>query len=282
MAELSSAGSTIVRNAAPPADLRPLVEAFAQRRVAAQVMLLPVFATARVEMLFHFGDPFLVACSRDGPFDALPPAVVLRARAAPSWQKAGPSIDWFLVKLTPLGCRALLGIPQAELWDEDVPLDTIWGAFAGRVWERLAETPAFEDRVVLFTGLLRDLVRPVGATGEVYAAAADRRTLARAASPAEIAARLDVGDRRLRQGFRAEVGRAPKTLLRIARFGHYLAGLHPLGGAQAEPCAGDYFDDSHAIREFRAFSGMTPGAYRRAKADGDRLVFAGPPEPAEH
>lgn len=275
-----TADLTLVRAMPPPADLAPLVEEFAERRVSSQPMLLPVFPTGRVEILFHFGDPFLAADRRAGPFAALPRAVVLQARAEPSWQAAGSRIDWFLVKLTPLGCRTLLGAPQARLWDEDIALDAFWGATAAELWNGLVEAPDFQTRVALATAQLRVLALAArGGRKSTFAAAADRRRLARAASPGEIAALLDVGERRLRQGFRAEVGRSPKTLLRLVRFGRYLAELHPAAGPAEEPHDHGYFDDSHAIREFRRLADMTPGAYRRAKATGDRLVFTGPPEP---
>jgi AraC-like DNA-binding protein len=69
--------------------------------------------------------------------------------------------------------------------------------------------------------------------------------------------------------FRAEVGLSPKEYARVRRL---QAALRRLGDLDADGARGaeiaaavGYFDQSHFVREFRSFTGMTPTQYRRQR-----------------
>ena len=77
----------------------------------------------------------------------------------------------------------------------------------------------------------------------------------------DLAARLDVGERRLERMFRDEVGLAPKHFSRIVRLEAALTALKA-GRPQVEvafDCG--YSDQPHLLRDFRAFTGQSPDAY---------------------
>lgn len=263
--------SDVISRIAPPCDLEPLVEALAGRQARVPRAMFPVFPTARAEIIFHFGDPFLVGGEAGAPLRPLPPAVLLGPRQRIYWQAAGPGIDWFLIQLTPLGCRRLLGLSFAEAWDDEIDLGDLCGPAAEALHERLREAGSFRARAALAVSALRMLagpteVDPVSRFGSL-ARAGRVRTLA------ELAYGLGVGPRRLHQKFVAAYGIGPKTFLSLMRFGRQLETLHPLSRRHGtdEP---EYADESHAIREFRRFAGLTPGAYIRQKRE-DRLVHTG-------
>ncbi len=71
--------------------------------------------------------------------------------------------------------------------------------------------------------------------------------------------------RHLERKFLERVGLGPKTLSRIVRFQHAIAAL--AGASEVDWLdlveAGSFSDQAHFIRDFRALSGLTPGAYRR-------------------
>jgi len=70
--------------------------------------------------------------------------------------------------------------------------------------------------------------------------------------------------RRFIELFRRYVGVTPKLYCRIRRFQRALGELHRIKqmdwSAVALECG--YYDQSHFIRDFRQFSGLTPSAYR--------------------
>lgn len=257
----------------PPADLRPWVEFVTQRRVEGPKVGLRIVPTARVELLFNFGDPF--ETGRDlVNTRALDNAAVLGARQLPYSQIAGPRIDWFLVALTPRGCRKILGKPMSLFWETDSPLSNhVERAEVSALFGLLLQESSFEGRMSLLIDFLRDRPEDFG-DREVAEAAAHSRTGATATIP-DLSRALDIGPRRLRQRFQAEIGVAPKTWLSIVKFGKHLTDAHPapwlpkgLSGSS------DYSDDSHATQAFHRFAETTPGRYRRAKArTGDSLVF---------
>ena len=268
-------GLDVVDRTAPPRDLEPLVEALAGRLACVGRAKFPVFPTARAELIFHFGDPFLVADTPVGAMRPLPRAVLLGPRRQNHWQSAGPQIDWFLIQLTPLGCRQLLGLSFAEVWNREIDLADLPGLGMTELHERLRGLTTFRARVALAVATLR--AAPLNVQLDPISRAGRLAREGRIRSLAQLGARLDVGPRRLHQSFVANYGIGPKYFLSLMRFGRQLTARHPsfnVHSLQEEP---EYADDSHAIREFRRFANLTPAAYARQKSGGDRLVFTGAP-----
>ena len=257
----------------PPADLRPWVEFVTQRRVEGPKVGLRIVPTARVELLFNFGDPFETGRDLENTH-ALDNAAVLGARHLPYSQIAGPNIDWFLVSLTPRGCRKILGKPLSLLWETDSPLsDHVERAEVGALFGLLLQEASFEGRLSLLTEFVRDRPEEFG-DREVAEAAARSRAGVTITIP-DLCRTLDIGPRRLRQRFKSEIGVAPKTWLSILKFGKHLTDTHPAPWLpKGLSGSADYADDSHATQAFHRFAETTPGRYRREKAQtGDALVF---------
>lgn len=266
--------SEVIDRTGPPRDLEPLVEALAGRAACVRRAKFPVFPTARAELIFHFGDPFLVADAPMGAMRPLAPAVLLGPRREIYWQSAGPHIDWFLIQLTPLGCRRLLGLSFAEIWGQEVDLADLCGATMTELHERLRGLTSFRARAALAVETLRAAQRGAGAGNDPVSLAGSLARSGRIRSVAQLGARLDVGPRRLHQRFVADYGISPKFFLSLMRFGRQLEARHPSFDPRAHADEPEYADDSHAIREFRRFTGLTPGAYARQKR-ADRLVYTG-------
>jgi AraC-like DNA-binding protein len=85
---------------------------------------------------------------------------------------------------------------------------------------------------------------------------------------ADVARRLGLSDRRFIEVFRRHVGMTPKRFCRVRRFQRALAA----SDAAATPdwvCVAaryGYFDQSHLIRDFVEFSGLTPTAYAQQRS----------------
>lgn len=251
---------------APPADLAPYVEVILGRRADHAPANFEVFPGAHAELLFHFADPFHASAGGTHVVKSLPRAALLGPRTRRCRQLAGPAIDWLIVQLSPAGCQRFLGHPFAALIDHDAPLAELLPG-ADLLWERLAGQPAFHARAALAADWLRAL--PVRRSGDPSLSRLITLSRARPVpTAARLAEMLDLGERRLRQRFAAEIGVSPKGWLSLMRANRYLSALHP--GTRSTGF--EFADDSHAIREFRRFAGITPRAYRDLKATGDPLV----------
>jgi AraC-like DNA-binding protein len=232
-------------------------------------------------LIFTIDDPLVVAAhpdplQRPGRYDALigglhlTPAMIVHA----GWQSG------VQVALRPLGCRALFGLPAAELAGLDVDAAAVLGdLLVDEVRDRLRSAPDWPSRFAVVDAVLLRGLRAghAGVAPEIayavhrllgpdpslpYARSAASTTTARrcdgTATVAGVAAEIGWSARYLTDRFRAEVGLRPKEAARVARFDRARRALGP-GSRQADLAAvHGYADQSHLVREFRAFAGCTP------------------------
>jgi AraC-like DNA-binding protein len=166
--------------------------------------------------------------------------------------QAGLQLD-----VSPLGARALLGVPVGELHNRTVPLEDV--VPGGReLTERLAETRGWAARRDVLAAFAAGLEAPPLAPEIVWA----HRRLQRSHGAVRVevlAAETGWSRRHLAQRFREELGLGPKAFGRLLRFQRAVALVRdgtPL--ADAAYAAG-YADQPHMNREFRAFYGAPPG-----------------------
>ncbi|HEY6478791.1 MAG TPA: helix-turn-helix domain-containing protein, partial [Streptosporangiaceae bacterium] len=181
--------------------------------------------------------------------------------------------------MSPLGARALLGVPAGELASLDVEGAAVLGPLAAEISERLQDAADWPQRFAILDQLL--MVRagagaaagaaPPGAgpgiSREVrYAWQALLRSGGRN-GVAQLAADTGWSDRHLRAKFRMEIGLTPKAAARVIRFDRArrrLAGRVGAGGApDLAGLAADagYYDQAHLDREFAALAGCAPTAW---------------------
>jgi AraC-like DNA-binding protein len=163
------------------------------------------------------------------------------------------------VHFKPAGAFPFLGLPLHEVADTHVDLESIWGGAARALRERLCAAPLPADRFRLLEAALLDrLQRPPRRHPVVPYALAQLEQPDH--SVAAVAERAGLSHRRLTDVFRAEVGMTPKLFARIRRFERAVELARrvrdPEWARLAQGCG--YFDQSHMIRDFAAFSGLTP------------------------
>ena len=215
--------------------------------------------------------------------------------------------------LSPLGARALLGMPAGELVNIDVEGPEVLGSVADRIGERLREAPDWPGRFAVLDQMLasRLAAGPAGpavsteAGAEVGLAWSRLMSAGGRCSVSGLADETGWSDRHLRGRFRDETGLTPKAAARVIRFdrarrllqhraaagtglpahraagGTALPGLpaHRDAGGTALPALADlaadcgYYDQAHLAREFRELAGCPPSAWL---AEEFRNVQAGP------
>jgi AraC-like DNA-binding protein len=170
--------------------------------------------------------------------------------------------------LSPLGSRALLGLPAAELVGIDVHGHDVLGGFAIEVRERLQAATTWDDRFAILERALlsrvRDADERAGIGGEVRHAWHRLLRSGGTTPVADLAAETGWSERHLRARFRAEIGLAPKAAARVIRFDRARRILQrravrgePLRLAELAATCG-YFDQPHLDREFGSLAGCPP------------------------
>jgi len=220
-------------------------------------------------VIFTLDDPLTIAEHPDpaqpgGSFDTLVGGLHTRpALITHQGRQSGIQLA-----LSPLGARALLGMPAAELASTDVHGHEVLGAFAGRVQEQLRAAATWEEQFAVLDQALMSRLRTASERAGVSAEVsfAWRRLLrSRGTVPVtELAAETGWSDRHLRARFQAETGLAPKAAARVIRFDRARRTLQrravagePLRLAELAASCG-YFDQAHLDREFGQLAGCPP------------------------
>lgn len=168
------------------------------------------------------------------------------------------------VHFKPGGARPFLGISAVELADAHVELETLWGRCARELRERLCTASTHQER---FRILEDALVARLSQRFERHPAV--RFALSRLArtdtSIDEIVKQVGLSHRRFIELFAEEIGMTPKTFGCIQRFQRAMALLGTIPGQQWSELAlhSGYFDQSHMIRDFVRFSGLSPSEFMR-------------------
>ena len=197
------------------------------------------------------------------------------------------------VELTPLGSRALLGVPAGELWDTSVEAADVLGPAAVEVWERLHHAGGWTERFAACDDVFGRLVARTAAPAPAPEVAGAWELLVGSGGTlavAEVAGRVGWSRRHLAARFTSEFGLSPKLAARVVRFerattmlrapGSPLKGpLGPSRPALAEVAAAcGYYDQPHLNRDFVALAGCPPGEWLAAELPS--VQDAGGAEPA--
>ena len=168
------------------------------------------------------------------------------------------------VHLTPLGARAVFGLPMHELTNRVVELDDLLGRPGEELIERLWDARSWERRFsVLDEAIAARVERAPRPESELAWAWGRMRSSAGRARVGGLAEELGWSHRRLIERFREGIGLAPKTLGRVLRFERVSRLLQQVEEPRLAEVAFDcgYFDQAHLNRDFRQFAGTTPGDY---------------------
>lgn len=167
------------------------------------------------------------------------------------------------VHFKPSGAGPFLGVPPGALANTHVDLETLWGSAARELREMLCSAHTQARRFqILEAALLAQLGRPLRRHAAVQAALGK---LVRGTTVRDIVGQVGLSHRRFIEVFSAEVGLTPKLYGRIQRFQRASASTQgqPLPDWSKIAAECGYFDQSHLIRDFMAFSGLSPAEFLR-------------------
>ena len=227
------------REHTPCPRLRPFIQCYWTLRIDAPSPLPPqrVFPDGAIEIIVHFGEPF-ERLDDSGPHrqsDTLLAGQIW----SPVILRPSPRADVLGIRFRPAGAAPFLRFPLHEVGGRVDSLEDFWGSRARSIRDAVAESP-----------------------GRI--AALERCLLA--LDPQPLTPLSSLSERQYRRRFEAAVGIPPKLHARIRRFQFALTQLGSVPFADAAAASG-YTDQSHLIRDFKQFTGLTPSAWLRERAD---------------
>jgi len=165
-------------------------------------------------------------------------------------------------QIDPLAARAIFGMPSLELANRHTRLDDVWGSSVDRLRSQMIEAKSPGLRLRLLEEALLTHLRCARQIHPAVAHALHR--LPTASNVRDVVKETGYSQRRFIALFREEIGLTPKVFCRLLRFQRFLSQLKAQPAAMWADLAYDagYSDQAHFNREFREFTGVTPGEYR--------------------
>ncbi len=187
--------------------------------------------------------------------------VVGGLQASPALIAHDGNQEGIAIELTPLGSRALFGMPARAIWNASLELDEIAGPTARELWERLQEAGGWEERFRAVDEVLSRLLRDDSLEPALRRSWQLLASSAGAAPVTELARTIGWTRQHFARRFADEFGLSPKLAARVVRFDRARRMLQATPfvsiGQVAAVCG--YYDQAHLTRDFVEFAGCPPG-----------------------
>ncbi len=164
------------------------------------------------------------------------------------------------IHIKPGGLRPFMRGSMNEVHNRLLPLDLVWGSLAIELHERLLEQRQPLDMFRILDRSLPGLAcSPLVRSREIEYI----RMNLLSHNVHDLVEQQGMSHRWLNHKFKEEIGLTPKAMSRILRFQQALQLIHQgraMDWAELALACG-YYDQAHFCREFKAYSGITPGEY---------------------
>ncbi|AUI58997.1 helix-turn-helix domain-containing protein [Amycolatopsis sp. BJA-103] len=195
------------------------------------------------------------------PLAAVSPVIGLSGQPM-GYERAGRERG-IIIELTPLGARALFGLPLREIGHASVGLDDLLGARARFLWEELQEARDSNHRFRILDRRLSSWLLDEPELPKSLDRSWRSLTISGGAVKIDdLAERAGLSRQHLATRFHREIGLPPKAVGRVARCHHairLLTGKNPPPLPTLAALCG-YTDQAHLNRDFRLLIGRTPTA----------------------
>lgn len=267
---MSAARGTLLR-IDPPPPLSAFVYGIVHRDDPAGGGVMRLLPELRSSIQVTLGDRYWTRPRDQDRWERAPVVALWGPKLRPGYGYARRHIRVNAIGLSALGLRVLSGMPARALIERIVDFSEIDAEGAAVLAPRPGETPAdWRRRAVDWLAVrLRDV-----AQDDPLAAGLPLLSTREGDAVAQAARACGRSERTFRRQFTSWHGCAPKTWQRIARVDRMLRTLHasPWEDDPYAPMPVAFADQPHAIREFRALTGLTPRAYWQAKRAGDATL----------
>lgn len=160
------------------------------------------------------------------------------------------------------GARSFFPIPFHELFGSSHDLGAfVRGSVLAEVEERLAEAADDMQRVAVVESFLLDRLNETAGDRLVWAAVNKIKNTGGEVRIGELLRDIPLSRDPFEKRFRQVVGASPKQFSSIVRFRNLINGYSKQDSLTRTAYEAGYFDQAHFIKDFRTFTGKTPGAF---------------------
>lgn len=225
-----------------------------------------------VEIIFNFSVPSVISSLIAGKPYLLPRCFINSFNTSPVQLHLPQQHFFFGARLHPTAVAGLFGVPAGEFANQPTDLALIDNDIHS-LWHQLGEQATFENRVTLFSQWIAD--RYITSTNQEkafnYFLDNTNRHLPGITA---LSKELCYSPRHLSRKFLAHTGMNIEEIVLYKKYINAVNLIHHSKQSLTEIAYGCQFSDqSHFIKTFRFFTGITPGAYRKIKGPIEGYIY---------
>lgn len=212
------------------------------------------------EMIFHFGDPYRIQLK--SPWSPQSKSLFAGQITSHFFLQNTGKASILGVKWKPAAMMQLFHIPMRPLTDRVVPLEHVLPKFNTVVTQHFAQASNHTQRIQWFQDYLRSISSGDRCNTTITKALDLISSTNGLATVTSLCAHCDTSERQLQRLFLKYVGLSPKFYARIIRFNYIFKIMQDkkVTGPALGLDAG-FYDQSHFIKNFKAFTGEDPSQY---------------------
>lgn len=216
-----------------------------------------------MEMIFHAGDLYRQYLPQE-TFIVQPRYFIFGQITQPLEIAATGKTNIFAVRFHPDGSLPFINIPIHEMDNKAISLEQLFGDKGNALGELICAETNPGKQIVLVENFLLQQIQKQETSDRIAALSVQTLLdLKGQLSVDELADQLQVHRRQLERKFATVIGLSPKQLAKIIRL---QATLKMMGEKKYNSLTelayeNGYFDQAHFIKDFREFTGVTPGEF---------------------
>lgn len=225
-----------------------------------------VIPDAFVELIFHFGDPYRIRLNTRWE---LQKRSLLAGQISKHFSLEGTGrSEIFAIKFTPTAVKHLFGIDMDRITNKVIDPASVDTTNELASLDKLLRDANRDDRQALCEDFFAQKLDRVPSYHPADAAVDMIFAEHGIVNIGAIAANLHVGERHLEQVFKKFVGLSPKFFSRVVRFNYIFKLIQDNNPDWSDVVfRSGYYDQSHFIRNFKAFTGEDPSKYMFDRKD---------------
>jgi AraC-like DNA-binding protein len=224
-----------------------------------------------IELIFSFSDAVAFGNCPGEQKATTPRCFVSGMNNTPLYLNAPSHQFFFGIELNPLAVKKILAIPPGTFLNSVTDLTLISKDFNG-LWQQLGETGCFKQRVAIIHQWMGKKLYSFCEREEAFSSYLNNALPS--APVTDLASRFCYSVRQLNRKANDLFGMSTESLVSYKR---YLSSLKMLHHSPETLTAIGYecgfYDQAHFIREFKNYTGITPGAYRKQKSSRPAHLF---------
>jgi len=226
-----------------------------------------VYPTGESQMMFHFRKPFW-STKPDGTTSLQPRLFISGLNTSYRIIEVKESCGVIGVCFYPYSLKMLLPFSLKELTDIDLPFEDAFPGFRELEYQIEERRNNYERIALIEAILIRSLRRPIthySAIRNVVNAIEQTKNVKRE----NIISKYPFSEKQLERLFNSHIGVSPHRFIELLRFRRAVKMINsPLDLTSIAIDCG-YYDQSHFIKSFKRYTGLTPGEFRVKYGDAE-------------